>query len=124
MPLLRRRRDDVVDRDVAAVLGDGGLGQLAHPAQPLLDHAEERGIAAMLERDADPGQVRGQGATGEDVAIVLQRVAIDDKPPVGRELRVVETLRAERLEPELAGLARRSARGAALRAASSRRTRP
>ena len=60
MPLLGRRRDDVVDRDVATVLGDRGLRQLARPAQPLLDHALQCLITAMFERDADAGQVRGQ----------------------------------------------------------------
>ena len=124
MPLLGRRRDDLVDRDVAAVLGDRRLRQLARSAQPLVDHAQERGITAVLDRDADAGQVRGQGPARQDVPVVLQRVAVDDEPPVRRELRVVEPLRAEPLEPQLACLARRRAGGAALRAANTRRTRP
>ncbi len=123
MPLFGRRGDDLVDRDVAAVLEDRRLLQLARAAQPLLDQAQERGIATVLERDADAGQVRGEGPARQDVPVVLQRVAVDDEPPVRGELRVVEPLRAEPLEPQLTGLARRRADGAALRAANTRRTR-
>ena len=124
MPLLGRRADDLVDRDVAAVLGDRRLLQLARAAQPLLDHAQERGIATVLEGDADAGQMRGERPAGQDVPVVLQGVAVDDEPPVRRELRVVESFQAESLEPQLAGFARRRACGAAFRAANTRRTRP
>jgi len=60
MTILGRGRDHVIDRHVAADGGHRGLRQLAGAAEPPLHRAEHGLIAAVLERDADAGQVCGE----------------------------------------------------------------
>ena len=122
MTILGRSGDHVVDRHVASEHRNRRLRQLARATEPTLHGAQQRLVATMLERDAHADQMRGERSAGGDVRAVLDGVAVDDEPPIRRELGVVEALDTEGLEPLLATLGRRGTGCAALGAASTRRT--
>lgn len=59
----------------------------------------------MLDRDRETGEVRGERASGQDVAVVLARVAVHGETTDRRVARVREGAKTEVIEELLAGVA-------------------
>src|SRR4029077_12173087 len=110
--LLRWCVGDVGDRDLAPEARNSGLFDVARPRQPALDAVVHLFRAFVLDRDGEAGEVRGEGAAGQDVAVVLARVAVDGETAHRRVARVRERTEAEVIEELLAGIAAAHGRAA------------
>ena len=111
--LLRRRIRDIGDRDLAAEARDGGFFDVACAREPVLHTLVQLRRAAVLDRDREAGEVRGERTAGEDVPVVLARVAVNCQPPHSRVPGIVERTRTELVEQALARIRAADRRAAA-----------
>src|SRR6266850_2372583 len=92
--LPRRRRDPFAR--------DGGLFDVTRARKPALDALGQPFRPVVLDRDGETGQVRGERTSGEDVSVVLARVAVDGEAPHRGVARVLERTKTEVIEELLA----------------------
>ena len=90
---------------------------MARAGEPALDALVHLLGAAVLDRDGNAGEVRGERTAREDVPVVLTGVAIDGETPHRGVARVLERAKTEVIEELLARIAaahRRTALGTGL----------
>ena len=110
--LLRRCVGDVGDRDLAAETWDSGLFDVARAREPALDAVVHLFCAFVLDRDGEAGEVRGEGTAGQDVSVVLARIAVNRETAHRRVAGVLECAKTEVVEELLARIAAANQRAA------------
>src|SRR6267143_6524497 len=111
--LLRCGAGDVGDRDRSASARDGGLFDMTRARKPALDALVHLFRPVVLDRDGEASEVRGERTAGEDVPVVLARVAVDSEAPHRGVARILERAKADVFKEFLARLSA-AGEGAAL----------
>ena len=110
--LVRRCVGYVGDRDRSAEAWDSGLFDVSRARDPALYAVVHLLRAFVLDRDGQTGEVRSKGTAGQDVPVVLARVAVNGETTHRGIARVLECAKTEVVEELLASIAAADGRAA------------